>query len=301
MDGAKVTGKIKLPDAVKEPFVERDWAYNRIELTKAPESEHDVQAVSQEVQPSKWAVFLKKSETESQTGTYQFDRVPPGTYSAIVQIFKTPEDSTSAGAGFTDCLAQFMGQITVPEGATAIEMPPMMRLVLLWDDTDALIFSDGQWTNEKTGEVIPDGSIVQGTHGAFRIEQENGIGKVVKLAGDGATGQAEYIRFSDGGNAIVVSRVPFELLKELEKELKESGLQIGQDDVFVFDNGEWRNEQTGDVIPLGTLVAGTQGIFRLERDNDEGKITPVIGSGAIGHGKYIRWSHGGNAFSDSRP
>ncbi|MCL2346860.1 MAG: carboxypeptidase-like regulatory domain-containing protein, partial [Planctomycetaceae bacterium] len=116
-------------------------------------------------------------------------------------------------------------------------------------DTDALLFGNGKWTNEKTGNVIPDGSIVQGTQGTFRLEQENGEGKVVRLSGAGASGHAEYVRFSDGGNKIVVSRVSFELQKKLDKEFAESGIRIGMDDVFVFENGEWKNEKTGNVIP----------------------------------------------------
>jgi len=164
-------------------------------------------------------------------------------------------------------------------------------------ETDALIFSDGQWTNEKTGEVIPDGTLVQGTRGVFRIEQEDGIGKVVKLIGDGATGQAKYVKLPNGGNAITVSGHPWEYLDELHKEFEESGIKIGEDDVFVFSDGQWKNEKTGDMIPTGTLVAGTGGLFRMEQENDEGKITSLVGGGATGHGKFIRWSVGGNAFS----
>jgi len=138
----------------------------------------------------------------------------------MIQIFQAPKDSTSMNAGFTDCLAQFSGQITVPEGTDAVEMPALTRMITLWNDTDALIFSDGQWTNEKTGEVIPDGSFIQGTRGAFRVEQEDGIGKVVKLIGDGSEGQGKYIRFSDGGNKISVSVLPKEILDVLEHPIK---------------------------------------------------------------------------------
>ncbi len=171
------------------------------------------------------------------------------------------------------------------------------KQTLTMSDDDALIFSKGQWTNEKTGEVLPGGSIVQGTEGTFRIEQEGEIGKVVKLSGYGTVGDGLYVKFSKGGNKIDVSAFPIEILKEFE----EHGIVIGQDDVFVYDNGEWKNEKTGDVIPMGNLVAGTRGIFRLEEENGEGKITLLGGAGATGHGKYIRWSHGGNAYSGSRP
>jgi len=73
-------------------------------------------------------------------------------------------------------------------------------------ESDTLIFTDGQWTNEKTGEVIPDVCLVQGTHGMFRLETlENGEGIITPLIGGGATGQGKYIRWANGGNAITFS------------------------------------------------------------------------------------------------
>ncbi|MCL2119929.1 MAG: carboxypeptidase regulatory-like domain-containing protein [Planctomycetaceae bacterium] len=288
IDGTQVTGKIQLPDLLTEPLTERDWAYNRIELTRKSE-EGEL--------PSKLAVTLKKSETGPQTGTFQFDRVPPGEYGVSASIFKSPEDSTSMNAELDTHPIQLVGHLVVPEGVQTIEMPALVRLISLWNEDDALIFTDGEWKNEATSEVIPDGSIVQGTRGTFRLEQENGEGKVIKLAGDGATGQAKYVRLSDGGNAIVVSQLSFELLKEL----KEHGMEIGMDDVFVYDDSGWKNEKTGDVVPVGTLVAGTRGLFRLEQENGEGKVTLLNGGGATGHGSAIRWSHGGNAISIGKP
>ncbi|MCL2623210.1 MAG: tetratricopeptide repeat protein [Planctomycetaceae bacterium] len=176
----------------------------------------------------------------------------------------------------------------------------MEKKTLSVTESDTLVFTDGQWTNEKTGEVIPDGCVVQGTQGTFRLEQEDGTGKVVKLSGDGATGQAKYVKLTNGGNAITVSSYPFEYLDELHQEFEKSGVTIGEDDVFVFAGGQWKNETTGDVIPTGTLVAGTGGMFRLETlENGDGTVTPVVGGGAIGHGKYIRWSGGGNGISIS--
>ena len=70
-------------------------------------------------------------------------------------------------------------------------------------------YSDGKWTDEKTDAVIPDGTIVRETLGEYRLgqeyrlEQEDGVGKIVAL--DGVKAQAKNIRISDAGTKISAS------------------------------------------------------------------------------------------------
>ena len=172
-------------------------------------------------------------------------------------------------------------------------IPPQSPTVTMSKD-DVFVFDKGIWTNTKTGKEIPPGTVVQGkrdgTVSTFRLDVDaEGFGSVVRLTGDGSSGRGRYIEFSEEGNSVMVSLLTFDQLEEIKK-----AIIMGDDDVFVFDEGVWKDTKTGREFPPGTLIQGTRGVFRLDKKDDEGQIVLVAGGGAVGHGKYIRWSHGGN-------
>ena len=152
------------------------------------------------------------------------------------------------------------------------------------DESDQFIFDNGIWMDSKKGKGIPSGTVVQGTRGTFRLEVKDGIGTVVRLTGDGSSGNGRYIEFKNGGNFIGVS-----LFQISQKE------KWRTNDVFIFSEGVWKNELKDKELPAGTVIQGSTGSFRLDVEDEEGYVVNVAGASAMGNGKYIRLSHGGNA------
>ncbi len=103
---------------------------------------------------------------------------------------------------------EFVAQATDNEPGT-----PTIRM----GKEDVLVFGDGKWTNKKTGETLAPGTVVEGTEGRFRLDREGMKGTVVKLSGNGASGTAKHVEFSNGGQAISVSDIPHEEIKKLFK------------------------------------------------------------------------------------
>ncbi|MCL2743178.1 MAG: PDZ domain-containing protein [Planctomycetaceae bacterium] len=157
---------------------------------------------------------------------------------------------------------------------------------------DVLIFDKGIWTNKNTGKELPSGTVVQGTDGTFRLDIKEGVGSVVKLTGTGSSGMGKYIEFSKGGNSVSASHLTRD---KIDKIL--NAPIMGDEDVFVFGDGVWKNEKTGKELPAGTLVQGTRGVFRLDKKDEKGQVVLVEGYGAIGSGEYIRLTQGGNGFA----
>ncbi len=87
-------------------------------------------------------------------------------------------------------------------------------------DSDVLVF-DGQWKNEKTGADIAAGTVFKGSKGMFRLTVENGLGKVLRLDGFGASGEGKYICLSNGGQAIETSILSRKVLSAVKAEVEE--------------------------------------------------------------------------------
>ena len=185
--GTTVTGKITLPASVKEQFTGRDWSYNHAELTSA------------EPYSKTWGMFMTQSPGEPQTGIFHFERIPPGKYGIFHSICKAPEDSTTVGS-HQPPLCIFSGTVTVEAGQKTAEIS-FTRVLCLFGD-DAIVFEGGVWKEEKTGEELPEGTIVETRPtptecGQYRLSKSGEIGKLIDLYDGTEYAVGKFIRVSN--------------------------------------------------------------------------------------------------------
>lgn len=201
-----------------------------------------------------------------------------------VELLTEPDVTKRSGVGQGKHVTFSDGSISV-----ASLTPEEMKNIIVMATDDVLVFDNGQWTNEKTGETIASGTIIAGPRGAVRLHQKDDDAAVELIAGACVSGQGRYIRLFNGGDGIDT--------RYYNSADIENSIEMTMDDVFVFQNGQWSNERTGERIMPGVLVRGTRGLLRLNKDGDEGRIEVVSGGGSTGKGKSIRLSDGGNAIS----
>ena len=188
--GTTVTGKITLPSSVKESFAKRDWSYNHVTL-----GTRNAQGGFQQ----KYGTFMAPSPNETQTGVFRFERVPPGEYFTFLQICKAPEDTTTMDTRGTQYF-NYQGTVSIAENQKTAEIQ-LSRYVFMAKD-DVIVFGNGKWKDEKTGEEFPAGTTVAGGRIAFQL---NVNGEVERRSGDGTVERvkAVSIRLSNDGNAIL--------------------------------------------------------------------------------------------------
>ena len=83
---------------------------------------------------------------------------------------------------------------------------PSADSVIPLDAEQVLMYDDGKWTDQATGQEFPFGTHMFNTRGGLlRLEK----GEVVLVYGDGPTAKAGYIELNNGGNGVIASLIPF--------------------------------------------------------------------------------------------
>ena len=137
---------------------------------------------------------------------------------------------------------------------------------------------NGKWKNSVTGEECY-GILTEGTAtGLQLVKWPEPHTKYLQFI------EAKYIRLSDYGLTVEYGDSAEKTQQKTLSPILPVELMLGKNDVLVYENNTWFNEQTKAIYPLGSIVKSeSDGLWRLE----EGKFHRLHGHGTGGEGRYI--------------
>lgn len=193
LDGQLVTGKVTLPKSLRNSFNQKDWGYNYIEMTPV---DRDVSVCTRLLS------YIEQSKDDANTGVFRFGRVPPGKYVAHIDLFKAPVDTTTMDAGFAPSLAYTLIIATFPENGNELDLGTLTRIVPL-DEKTVVVFEQGRWKNETTGEFLEAGTVVRKidrhVYYQYQLEVESDQGKIIPMDGRGEPSLGKRIKLTFDG------------------------------------------------------------------------------------------------------
>jgi len=156
-------------------------------------------------------------------------------------------------------------------------LPPILA------EDDVLVFADGTWKSEKTGEHWPHKTFLSLWGSLFSVTRnQDGTGTVRQTGSQefGISNQGKYIRLSNGGMTCETSNTPFsqsDTRFDWEGDKKEMRY-LNNIEVLVFENGQWRDEKSGEVFEgqlLGSLMMNHDkfnGLYVFGHNKEKGRL-----------------------------
>lgn len=191
LQGETVSGTVVMPDGV--------WRFRNVETWEYPQVSLE-SVESKDGRPTLLTTRIVPSEKYRDVGEFTFKNVPAGEYKFDASIRWRP-DNESWGA--LSKIAQWDTKIKMGD------VPIKLDVVLALTMTGDFIFNGEHWINNTMGDSMPlpkdsKGFLVQGESGMLRLNAKNGQGSVELINGNGTAGYGEYIKITNGGNAIQV-------------------------------------------------------------------------------------------------